>query len=347
MYRRAPRGCFPEGEDHCYHGERGIKETGYAAANIKKLALAGRRICMRDNKAGTYGPAGMTRAYFGAMKAAAREAGGIRRRGAGRGRAADIAGKAPPHIAGIPVETRKNDIKNLRLYVKPDGRVTVSAPLTMGDEEIEEFVRRKAGWIRKQIARFENLERQAPREYVSGETLYVWGKPYRLRREHGSKYALVLSGDEAVLTARRESTAAQRGRFVREWYRGLLKTEIGRLLPKWERITGLKAAGWQTKYMTTRWGTCNTGTGRIWINPQLAGKPPECLEYILLHELIHLREKNHGAGFVTLMDRYMPAWREVRATLNDRTFDPADRRAGRIGSAAGQMGGRDGEKEKT
>lgn len=109
--------------------------------------------------------------------------------------------------------------------------------------------------------------------------------------------------------------------YVREWYREQLKDDIARLLPKWEKITGLKASSWQTKYMTTRWGTCNSKTGKLWFNLQLAKKTPECLEYVILHELCHLEEKNHSDRFVALMDKYMPMWREVKATLNEQTLD--------------------------
>ncbi len=210
----------------------------------------------------------------------------------------------------------------MHLYVRPpNGNVTVSAPFTMSDEAIERFVRTKASWIKKQIAKFDNQLRQSEREHVSGETFYVWGKQYYLQTEYGSRNSLVLSGDKAVLAVRKESTAEQRENFVREWYRELLKAEVTRLLPKWERATGLKATGWQTKYMTTRWGTCNTKTGKIWLNLQLAKKTPECLEYIILHELIHLVEKTHNEHFVSLIDKYMPMWREVKTTLNGQTLD--------------------------
>lgn len=150
---------------------------------------------------------------------------------------------------------------------------------------------------------------------------YFWGKQYYLQTEYGKKNSIVLSSDKAVLTVRKESTVEQRENFVREWYRELLKTEIARLLPKWEKITGLKAESWQTKYMTTRWGTCNTKTGKLWFNLQLAKKSPECLEYIILHELVHLVEKKHNERFVSLMDKYMPMWREVKTTLNGQTLD--------------------------
>jgi predicted metal-dependent hydrolase len=225
-------------------------------------------------------------------------------------------------ISGIPIEVCKKSIKNMHLYVKPpNGYVTVSAPLSVSDAAIERFVRAKTSWIKKQVAKFNNQPRQSKREYVSGETLYIWGRQHYLQTEYGSKNSLVLSGGKVVLTVRKESTAEQRENYIREWYRELLKAEIARLLPKWEKLTGLKATGWQTKYMTTRWGTCNTKTGKIWLNLQLAKKTPDCLEYIILHELLHLVEKKHNERFILLMDKYMPMWREVKTTLNGQTLD--------------------------
>lgn len=225
-------------------------------------------------------------------------------------------------ISGIPIEVCKKNIKNMHLYVKPpNGFVTVSAPLTMSDDAIERFVRTKASWIKKQVAKFDSQARQSEREYVSGETLYVWGKQYYLQIKFGSKNTLVLTGDKAILTVSKESTPQQRENFVREWYPEQLKAEITRLLPKWEKITDSQATGWQTKYMTTRWGTCNTKTGKIWLNLQLAKKTPECLEYVILHELVHLTEKNHNERFILLMDKFMPMWREVKTKLNGQILD--------------------------
>ena len=224
------------------------------------------------------------------------------------------------HVVGIPIEVYRKNIKNMYLYIKPpNGNVTVSAPLSMSDEAIERFVLTKVSWIKKQIGKFDSQPRQSEREYVSGETLYVWGKQFFLQTDYGKRYSLKLSGERAIFVVRKESTAAQRERFVREWYREQLKAEIIRLLPKWEQRTGLKCASWQTKYMTTRWGTCNVKAGKIWLNVQLAKKTPQCLEYVILHELVHLAEKHHSERFVSLMDKYMPMWREVKSTLNRQT----------------------------
>ena len=225
-------------------------------------------------------------------------------------------------ISDILITVNKKNIKNMHLYVKPpDGVVSVSAPLDVNDATIERFVRTRMSWIRKQIDKFEAQARQSEREHVSGETLYVWGKPYYLQVLKGSRYNISLQSDKVIFTVREGSAAEQRDKFLREWYRELLKAEISKRLPVWEKETGLQASSWQTKYMTTKWGTCNTKTGKIWLNLQLAKKTHECLDYVILHELIHLVERKHNDRFIALMDKYMPLWREVRKSLNDQTLD--------------------------
>ena len=222
-------------------------------------------------------------------------------------------------ISGITIDIQKKNIKNIHLAVlPPDGKVRVSAPMHLSDESIAMFVRTKLGWIKKQQEKFALQPRQSEREFISGETLYVFGKQYFLRVMYSYKgNSLVLNGNEAILTVRKESTARQREAFVNEWYRDLLKEKISIYLPKWEQITGLYCDSWQTKYMTTRWGTCNTNTRKIWFNLQLAKKPIECLEYVILHELAHLKVKNHGKDFIAILDMYMPYWRETKKLLND------------------------------
>lgn len=226
-------------------------------------------------------------------------------------------------ISDIQVEIIKKDIKNMHLSVlPPDGKVRVSAPNNLSDESIIMFVKTKLGWIKKQQEKFELQPRQSEREYVSGETLYVWGHQYFLQVEYNQKKnSLVLEGNKAILSVRKESTAKQREKFVNEWYRSLLKTEVEKYLPKWEAITGLYCDSWQSKYMTTKWGTCNTSTRKIWLNLQLAKKPIECLEYVILHELAHLKVKNHGADFVAILDLHMPYWRECKKMLNNSKLD--------------------------
>jgi len=226
-------------------------------------------------------------------------------------------------ISGVSVDVSKKSVKSMRLYVKPpNGKVTVSAPLSMSNEEIEHFVLTKISWIKKQIERFDTQSRQSQRKYVSGETLYVWGKQYYLQTEYGGRNSLVLSGNKAIFTVRKSgATAAQREKFIRDWYRKQLKEEIERLLPKWEKITGLNCKVLQIKYMTSRWGSCKPKARKICLNLQLAKKTPDCLEYIILHELVHILEKRHNERFYSLLDKYMPTWREIRSALNNQTLD--------------------------
>lgn len=226
-------------------------------------------------------------------------------------------------VSNISVEVIRKNIKNMHLAVlPPDGRVRVSAPTQLTDEAITMFVRTKLGWIKKQQEKFQQQPRQSERQYVSGETLYVWGKQYFLQVEYSYKgNALTLSGDKAILTVRKESSPKQRESFVNEWYRNLLKQEVAKYLPKWEKTTGLYCSSWQSKYMTTKWGTCNPTSKKIWLNLQLAKKPIECLEYVILHELAHLTVHNHGPEFTVILDQYMPYWREHKRRLNDSTLD--------------------------
>lgn len=226
-------------------------------------------------------------------------------------------------ISGIPIDIQKKNIKNMHLQVKPpDGHVVISAPSSMDDKVIEVYARTNFSWIKKQIEKFQQQPRSAKRQYVSGETMYIWGKQYYLSFVPDSqKNSFEIQGDKVILSMREDSTVKQRENYVREQYRQFLKVEIERLLPKWEKITELHCESWQTKYMVTRWGTCNTEKKKLWFNLQLVQKPIECLEYVILHELIHLRERTHNSTFIAYMDMYMKNWRAVRKELNDSKLD--------------------------
>lgn len=226
-------------------------------------------------------------------------------------------------ISGIPIDIHKKNIKNMHLQIKPpNGQVVISAPLSMDDKAIEVYARTNLGWIKKQIEKFQQQPRSAKRQYVSGETMYIWGKQYYLSFVPDSrKNSFKIQGNSIVLSMRKNSTVKQREKYIREQYRRLLKGEIEKILPKWEQITGLHCESWQIKYMITRWGTCNTEKKKLWFNLQLAQKPVECLEYVILHELIHLKERTHNSIFIAYMDMYMKNWREVGKELNDLRLD--------------------------
>ena len=222
-------------------------------------------------------------------------------------------------VSGIQVDVEKKDIRNMRLYVKPpDGKVSVSAPLNMNLYVIEQFVHSKTNWIKKQIDKYKNHPSQSNKKNVTGDSFYLWGKPYILQINNGAKSSLKLSGKKAVLTIRKGSNAQTIENFIRDWYRKKIKMEISHLLPKWEKKTGLKCNSWTIRYMTSRWGSCKIKAGKICFNLQLAKKPPECLEYVILHELIHFVERYHNDSFKALLKKYMPNWRDIKALLDGR-----------------------------
>lgn len=235
-------------------------------------------------------------------------------------------------ISGIPIDIQKKNIKNMHLQVKPpDGHVVISAPSSMDDKAIEVYARTNLSWIKKQIEKYQQQPREDKRQYVSGETIYIWGKQYFLSFiSNSQRNSFDIQGNKVILSMRENSTVKQREAYVREQYRLVLKKEIKRILPKWEKITGLHCDSWQTKYMTTRWGTCNIEKKKIWINLQLVQKPMHCLEYVILHELIHFIERTHNSVFVAYMDQYMKDWRAVRKELNDCRLDYYEPQVGEV-----------------
>ena len=220
-------------------------------------------------------------------------------------------------VSGIDVQVNKKNIKNMHLSVKPPlGNVVVSAPLLMSQKSIENFVRLNSGWIKKQQEKFINQPRMTARQYVSGETYYVFGKQFFLEFVSASKKSFKIDGNKIVLGMKADSTVEQREKFVREKFRQILIEQLERLIPKWEKTTNLYCESFKTKYMLTRWGTCNSKAKRIWINFQMVEKPLDCLEYIILHELIHLKISNHGKDFINMMNQFMPDWKDRKKLLN-------------------------------
>lgn len=225
-------------------------------------------------------------------------------------------------VSGIPVQVNKKKIKNMHLYVKPPlGKVSVSAPIFVSKQSIENFIRLNLDWVKKQQEKFVGQPRMTERQYVSGETCYIWGKQYFLVFQDSKKRYFKIDGNNILLGMKTETTVEQRERFVREQYRKILCEQLDRLVPKWEDATGLHCNSYKTKYMTTRWGSCNSESKRIWINLQMIEKPLECLEYVILHELIHLKIANHGKDFASMMDKYMSNWKDVKNILNGRILD--------------------------
>ena len=222
-------------------------------------------------------------------------------------------------VSGIRVEVVRKDIKNLHLGVyPPQGRVRVAAPLVISDEAVRLAVIDKLGWIKRQKAKFSEQARQSQRELVNGESHYFLGRRYRLRvHEVDAPARVAVRGVASLdLFVRPDSLPAQRESVLLHWYREQLKLLIPFLLEKWQPIIGVQAKQWGIKRMKTKWGSCNPTAQRVWLNLELAKKPVLCLEYIVVHELVHLLERNHTERFTVLMDGFMPNWRVCRETLN-------------------------------
>jgi predicted metal-dependent hydrolase len=226
-------------------------------------------------------------------------------------------------VSGIEIEVVKKNIKNMHLSVLPPmGKVRISAPTDASDDAINLFAITKIGWIKKQIEEFVNQPRQSEREYVSGESHYIWGRRYRMEVKHSKiKNNVEIKASKLVLTVRENSTQQQRENVMKEWYRAEIKAKLPALIEKWEDIIGVKANDVGVKKMLTRWGTCNVEDKRIWVNLQLAKKPVNCLEYVVVHELVHLLEKNHTTVFVEYMDKFLPNWRVIKDELNTFIMD--------------------------
>lgn len=221
-------------------------------------------------------------------------------------------------VRGIDVQVVRKDIKNLHLSVHPpEGRVRVSVPLHVGDDNVRLAVIAKLGWIRKQQAHFQEQPRQSPREAVTGESHYFFGKRYRLEvvERRGLHGVVVKNNTTLQLFVNPGTTTANRMLVINEWYRAELKSRIPSLLEKWQEKVDVEVLGWGVKKMKTRWGSCNIQRKRIWLNLELAKKPRECLEYVLVHELVHLLERRHNERFKALLGRFMPAWQNGRDVL--------------------------------
>lgn len=221
-------------------------------------------------------------------------------------------------VQGLPVEIVRKDIKNLHVGVyPPSGRIRVAAPLRLNDEGVRLAVISRWAWIRRQRDHFTNQQRQSQREFVTGESHYFQGMRYRLNviERDGPSFVHLSNNRTLQLFVDRHSVLDREAVF-QQWYRRSLQKQIPGLLEKWEKEVGVDVSEVRIRRMKTRWGSCNADARRVWLNLELAKKSPSCLEYILVHELVHLRERHHNELFRSLMDTVMPNWRLYRAELN-------------------------------
>ena len=221
-------------------------------------------------------------------------------------------------LGGISIDVLRKDIRNVHLSVHPPtGRVRIAAPRHLSDDAIRAFVIGKLGWIRRQQARLQEQERETPREFLDRESHFVWGRRLLLRvLEADDASRVELSPRRLTLRVRPGTPPPKRAQILDEWYRHQIRAALPPLLSRWTRRVGVRVERVFVQRMKTKWGSCNPRTGTIRLNTELARKPPECLEYLLVHELAHLVEPTHNPRFLALMDRLMPGWPSVRRTLN-------------------------------
>lgn len=221
-------------------------------------------------------------------------------------------------VAGFEATIIRKKVKNLRVtIVPPDGTVRVSAPKLMPETLIRAFLLDKADWIRTHRDKVRAQHRDEPKQFADGETVRLFGQVCPLVVLTGQKKnGAALDGSRIVLSLRGDVPPEKREAILNDWLRERLKTEIEHFLPLWSDTTGLIPSAWTVRDMTSRWGSCNTKTKKITLNLQLVHYPLICLEYVILHELCHLRVHGHGADFKALLDRFMPDWKARKKLLN-------------------------------
>jgi predicted metal-dependent hydrolase len=221
-------------------------------------------------------------------------------------------------LGNVCVDVVRKDIKNVHLSVyPPSGKVRIAAPSWMEMDTIRLFAISKLGWIKQQQKKLCAQLRETPREYLERESHYVWGRRYLLQiQEREARPSVTPTHRHLKLQIRQGTDAKKRAAVLADWYRENLRQALPALLSKWEPIIGVRARHCYVQHMKTKWGSCNPAAGNIRLNSELAKKPPECLEYILVHELLHLREPTHNDRFVASMNKLMPHWRDCRDMLN-------------------------------
>ncbi len=221
-------------------------------------------------------------------------------------------------VRGIDVDVVYKDIKHLHIGVYPPaGRVRVAAPRRLEDDQVRLAVVQRLTWIKRQREQLRSVERQTEREMVTGESHYVWGVRRRLKVvERPGRAHLEVDGERLTLYVPAGTQADKRREYLDKWYRDQLRQALPDLIAKWEQRLGVTVPKWTIRRMKTKWGSCNRETRHIWFNVELAKKHPDCLEYIVVHEMTHYFERNHGDAFARLMTQHLPDWESRRRLLN-------------------------------
>lgn len=221
-------------------------------------------------------------------------------------------------LDNVEIEVIRKPIKNLYLRIlPPDGRVVMTVPKAVSQEIIEKFALSKLNWIKRKQEKFTVKYAVEKQQFLNGGYCCLWGINYPLEVQlKQQKNTVMMTQDKIILLLKGDCTAKQREHILNTWYRKQLQERLKEILDKCEKIVGVKADEYRIKNMRTKWGTCNIIQKRIWLNLQLVKKPVECLEYVIIHELVHLLERKHNKRFYNFMDLYYPRWRRIRTLLN-------------------------------
>lgn len=223
-------------------------------------------------------------------------------------------------VKDITAEIEWKAIKNIHLTIyPPDARIHVSAPEKMSEDAIRLFLISKLSWIKERVRQIQHQERQTEREYVSGENHYFKGIRYRLKIiYHDAPPKVEIQGTQFIVMYIRENTKTERrAEILKEWYRGELKKLLPDYITKWEQLLEVKANKWEVKQMKTLWGSCNHKTRNILFNLELMKKPLRCIEYIVVHELLHINIRLHNEEFTSKLNYHFPDWRTIKNELNE------------------------------
>lgn len=221
-------------------------------------------------------------------------------------------------LGEVTIQVTRKAVKNVHLSVHPPhGEVTLVAPESTRLDVARAYAISKLPWIRKQQETLRSQSREAPRQFATRESHYVWGRRYLLElKEQETRPSVRQDHKRIVLTVRPGSDQAKRAEMMHRWHKKLLHEAIPPLIEKWESKLGVKVSGYYLQRMKTKWGSCNHRAGNIRLNTELVKKPKDLLDYIVLHEMAHLIEPTHSERFIAILDEHFPGWREARDELN-------------------------------
>ena len=222
-------------------------------------------------------------------------------------------------LADVAIELTRKPVKNVHLAVHPPaGHVTLVAPMDTRVDVARAYAATRLGWIRQQQARFRAQSREAPPRFVNRESHYLWGRRHLLTVvERDARPMVAVDHRRITLVVRPDSSVDKRRQVMHAWHREVLHRAVPQLIAKWERTLGVSVSGYYLQRMKTRWGACNHRAGTIRLNTELVKKPRDLLEYVIVHEMLHLIEPSHSARFLDLLDACYPSWREARTELNE------------------------------